>query len=171
MSRFTRLLGVLVLCAMALTGCAALADLGTLRTDLEDAGYDVPNINHNTMNGHSVLSLGVAAAEGDATEEDAGRIAEIVWTKYSGDFDELAITINGVPALTASADELTERFGERPDGSGEQKKGGSRVVVVIVVLIVAAVLAAIFVMVWLRGRRPPPPAQYPPSAYPYSPQR
>jgi len=176
MSRLARTLCATVVCLLALAGCASLADLGELQTTLEDAGYDVSNINHNTNNGHAVLSVAAVSEEG-STQEDVDRIAELIWTKFPGEFDELAIVLNGAPALVASADELAEKFGERPAGLADEAEedGGSNVVVVVVILVGAAVLAGILVLVWRNGRRPPPrgpvPPPYPPGGYPYPPQQ
>lgn len=174
MSRLARALCATVVCLLALAGCASLADLGELQTTLEDAGYDVSNINHNTNNGHAVLSVAAVSEEG--ATEDVDRIAELVWTTFPGEFDELAIVLNGAPALVASADELAEKFGERPAGLADEAEedGGSNVVVVVAILVGAALLAGIFVLVWRNGRRPPRgpvPPQYPPGGYPYAPQQ
>lgn len=66
----------LLVCLLALTGCAALADLGQLREDLDSAGYDATSVNHDTTNGTSVLSIDVSTVD-EPAYEDAERIAEV----------------------------------------------------------------------------------------------
>lgn len=158
----------MLMCLLALVGCAALADLAELQSDLEAAGYS-SNINHNTTNGHSVLSVSATMPNDVPSDEDADRIAEIVWTRFPGDIDELVVVINGNALLDATADDLTARFGERPDSVPAQGDGGGANVTVIVVALVAGLLVAGLVfLVWWRGRRPPPPAA--PPGYPQMPQ-
>lgn len=154
----------LLVCVLALTGCAALADLGQLREDLNSAGYDATTINQNTTNGHTVLSIGVAMPDDVPTDEDSEKVAEVVWTTYPSDFDQLVITMNGAVRLDATADDLTGRFGERPEIAGEPADDGgpSSALLVIVVLVVAVVFAGLMVLLWHRGRRPPPPVAPPP---------
>ncbi|MGB3437320.1 MAG: hypothetical protein WBA97_01100 [Actinophytocola sp.] len=153
----------LLVCVLALAGCAALADLGQLREDLDSAGYDAANINHNTTNGFTVLSVGVSMPDAVPTDEDAEKVAEVVWTKYPADFDQLKISMNGEVRLDASADELTRRFGERPESLDVVHEGNeSNGMVVIVAVAVAALLAGLMVWLWHRGRRPPPPVAPPP---------
>lgn len=164
---------VLVVFALvfALAGCAALADLGELRQDLRAEGYEVSGLSHNTMNGHDVLTL-TATSDSD----DAERIAEIVWTKYPAEVDQLVVTLNGTQALDLSADELTEKFGERPESLGPAaENGGPNITVIVVAVVGSLLLVALVVVVWLRGRRPPPPSAppgpvYVPQPYPAPPQ-
>ncbi len=164
MSRLARVLCAMAACLLALAGCTTLADLGELRTALEDAGYDVSNIDHSTNNGYAVLSISAVSEEGAPADVD--RIAELIWTKFPGEIDELAIALDGGPARVASADELTEKFGERPaDLTAKEEDSGSDVVAVVVILAGAAVLTGILVLVWRNGRRPPPRA-YAPQQYP-----
>lgn len=161
-------LAALLACVLALAGCAALADLGQLRQDLETAGYDATTVNHNTTNGFSVLSISVSMPDAVPADEDAERVAEIVWRKYPGEFDRLVVTMNGAPRLDATADDLTGMFGERPaDLAGSSEEGGSSsALTVILILVGAAVFAGLMVLVWYRGRRPPPPVAPPPGYQP-----
>jgi len=154
----------LLVCVLALTGCTALADLGELREDLSSAGYDANNINHNTTNGHTVLSIEVSMPDAVPTDEDAENVAEVVWTKYPSDFDQLVVAMNGAVRLDATPDDLTELFGERPEAVGDSAKksgGGSSALTVILVLVGAAVFAGLMVLLWYRGRKPPPPVAPP----------
>lgn len=154
----------LFVCLLALTGCAALADLGQLREDLETKGYDATSINHDTTNGYSVLSIDVSTAD-EPTPEDAERIAEVVWTKYPGEIDRLEISINGSVQLAEPYDNLLARFGERPEGMASEDDS-SPLTLIVVVVVVAVVFAGLMVLVWHRGRRPPPPVAGPPGYQP-----
>jgi hypothetical protein len=145
----------LLLCVLALAGCAGLAELGQLRADLDAAGYDATSINHNTTNGHSVLSIDVSMPDAVPTGEDAGKVAEVVWTENPTDFDQLVVTMNGAARLTATTDELTARFGERPEAVRKQSDdggGSSSALTVILILAGAAVFAGLMVLLWYRGR-------------------
>jgi hypothetical protein len=164
----------MLMCVLALAGCTALAQLTTLQSELASAGYSGTDINHNTTNGYSTLSIEATMPASTPTDEDADRIAEIVWTTYPVELDELVVVINGQVLMTASAGELTDRFGVRPVSSREDG-GGSGVVIIVVTLVVAVLLAGLVVLVWWRGRRPPPPVAPPgnppmPNPYQYPPQ-
>jgi hypothetical protein len=139
----------LLVCVLALTGCAALADLGQLRADLDSAGYDATSVNYDTTNGDSVLSIDVSTVD-EPTYEDAERIAEVAWTTYPREIDRMEVSINGTFGFAESYDELLVHFGERPD---------SPLTLILVVVGVAVVFAALMVLLWHRGRRPPPPVQ------------
>lgn len=155
----------LLLCVLALTGCAALADIGELRGDLESAGYDATNINHHTTNGVTVLSIDVTVLDDEPTDEATEHVAEIAWTKYPREIDRLEVSVNGRPLLAEDYDALVERFGERPEGM-PAGGGNSTVTVLLVVGGVAVVFVALMVLVWRRGRRPPPPVAPPPGYQP-----
>jgi hypothetical protein len=160
----------LVTSMLALVGCSAFSDAFDMGYELGLAGYDVNEFNDQNTNGHHVLSLDVTPSDRPSTEDEADQVAEIVWTKYEGAFDELRISISGDPALTATTAELTERFGERPpDLVSADDGGGDSTVVIVVTLVVAALLAGLVVFIWWRGRRPPPPVAppYPQPQYPY----
>lgn len=151
----------MLMCVLALVGCTALAQLTALQSELAAAGYQGTDINHNTTNGHSTLTIDLVMPADIPSDEDADRIAEIVWTTYPVEIDELVIAINGQVLMSASADELTERFGPRPVGQQDDGGGGS-VVIIVVTLVVAVLLAGLVVLVWWRGRRPPLPVAPPP---------
>lgn len=162
-------LAALLVCVLAMTGCTALANLGQLREDLDAAGYDATSVNHNTTNGNAVLSIGISMPDAVPSDDDANKVAEVVWTKFKGDFDRLVITMNGAVRLDATPDDLTSQFGERPAGatdSAPKKDGGSSALTVILILAGAVVFAGLMVLVWYRGRSKPPAAppgyQYPP---------
>lgn len=164
-------LAALLVCVLALAGCSALADLGQLREDIGAAGYDATSINHNTTNGNAVLSIGISMPDAVPTDDDANKVAEIVWTKFKGDFDRLVITMNGAVRLDATPDDLTSQFGARPESATERsadKDGGSSALTVILILAGAVVFAGLMVLVWYRGRSKPPAA--PPTHYQYPPQ-
>ena len=163
MARAT-LAGLLV-CVLALAGCASLADLGQLREDLDAAGYDATSLNHNTTNGVAVMSVDVSMTE-EPTDADAERVAEIVWTKYPGEIDRLQIAMNGRLQLEMTDDDLRTMFGDRPEGKADEESGGSSALTVVLILVGAAVFAGLMVFLWYRGRKPPPPVA-PPPAYPH----
>jgi hypothetical protein len=157
----------MLICVLALAGCTALAHLTALQSELATAGYSATAVNHHTINGRSTVGIEASMPTGTPSDEDADRIAEIVWTTYPVEIDELMIAINGQILMTASADELTERFGTRPV-SPRDDGGGSSVMIIVVTLVVAVLLAGLVVLVWWRGRRPPPPVA-PPPGYPQVP--
>lgn len=160
-------LAALLACLLALAGCATLVDLGKLQQDLDDAGYSATSINHNTTNGNSVLSVEVTMPDAVPTDEDAKKVAEIVWDRYPGDFDHLLIAMNGAIRMEATPDDLKAEFGDRPADLGAEAAedgGGSNALTIILILAGAAVFAGLMVLLWHRGRRPPPPVA-PPSGY------
>jgi len=171
MSRAVRALGLLV-CLLAVAGCSTLAALQDLSSEVQATGYENVNINHQSTNGHSVLTIEAMRNE-TLSDKDADEIAEIAWTTYEADFDELEVVPNGQLALTAGPDELAAQFGERPAGLSEKSSSGGVNVTALVVILACAVMVAVFlVLLWRRGnRRPPTPNQpYPPqSSFPYSP--
>jgi hypothetical protein len=155
MSRAVRVLAGLLVCLLAVAGCSTLAALQDLRSDIQAAGYENVNINQQNTNGHSVLAIGAVRNE-TLSGKDADKIAEIAWTTYPADFDELQVVLNGQLALTADRDELTAQFGERPTGLGEESSsGGVNVIALVVILGCAAVVAGILVLLWRRGRTAP----------------
>ncbi|MFI7678299.1 hypothetical protein [Actinophytocola sp. NPDC049390] len=166
-------LAALLACVLALAGCASLADLGKLQQDLDAAGYNATSVNHNTTNGNSVLSIGIAMPDAVPTEEDGKKVAEIVWKKYPGEFDHLVVNMNGAILVDATPEDLTAEFGDRPAGLTEESedgadRGGSSALTIILILAGAAVFAGLMVLLWYRGRRPPPPVA-PPPGYQYQP--
>lgn len=166
MSRAVRVVGLLLVCLLAIAGCSTLADLQKLGSEVESAGYDNVNVNHNITNGHSLLVI-KATRDGTISSADAEKVAEIAWTKYPGDFDELQVVLNGELKLTAGPDELKSRFGERPAELAESSSGGVNIVAIVGILLCGAVVAVILVVVWRRSNRPPPrPNQQYPQAYP-----
>jgi hypothetical protein len=172
MSRAVRVVAGLLVCLLAVAGCSTLAALQDLSSEVKAAGYENVNINHQSTNGHSVLTIEAMRTE-TLSGKDADKIAEIAWSTYAADFDELQVVLNGQVVLTAGADELAAQFGERPAGLGEESSSdGVNVTALVVILACAAVVAVILVLLWRRGnRRPPAPNQpYPPqSRFPYSP--
>lgn len=167
----------LLVCVLALTGCAALADLGQLRQDLGAAGYDATSINHNTTNGNATLSIGISMPDAVPTDDDANKVAEVVWTKFKGDFDRLVVSMNGAVRLDATPDDLTSQFGDRPEGltkSSSKKDSGSSALTVILILAGAVVFAGLMVLVWYRGKSKPPappqPNHQPGGHFQYPPQ-
>jgi hypothetical protein len=170
MAKFTRTVAGLAVALVALAGCAALADVAALSGDLQDAGYRSTSVNHNTVNGYSTLSIAATMPDEVPTEADGDEIAELVWTTYSGEFDQLQVTLNGKVVVNETADELRARFGDRPEGMADGgSAGGSPVVLIVVVVVIALVFTGLMVLVWHRGRRraaaaapqPVHPYQYP----------
>lgn len=167
MARVT-LVGVFLL-TLVLAGCSALTNLINLGDEIEDAGYRSVSCQSNSVNGYTVLDISAQSTGDEVTDEDGDRIAEVVWTKYDGTFDELRVTVNGEQVLAATEDELTDTLGERPSGVVTGGSEGTDFTMVIVVTVVAAVLlTGLCVLVWWRGRKPPPPVA-PPPGYPYPP--
>ena len=164
------LTGVFLL-TLVLSGCAALNNLLDLGDAIEDAGYHSVSCNSNSVNGHTILDINANTTTDEPTNNDAPRIAKIVWTTYDGTFDELRITINGTPSLDATTDELTDMFGNRPEGV-VSNTGSNFTMVIILTLVAAAILIGLVILIWWRGRKPPPPVapppyyQYPPQQYP-----
>jgi hypothetical protein len=146
----------LLMCVLALVGCTAIAQLTELQAELDAAGYLNPDINHNTTNGRSTLTIEALLPNGVPTDSNATEIAEIVWTRYPADFDELVVSINGEVFVDASAADLTDQFGARPAGE-RTASNETDVTAIVVVLVVAALFAGLMVLLWRRGRRPPPP--------------
>ncbi|HEX6359221.1 hypothetical protein [Actinophytocola sp.] len=160
----------LITSMLALVGCSAFSSAFNLGVELGKAGYDVVEFNYENTNGRTVLTLDVTPTDRPATEDEADRVAEIVWTKYPDELDEMRIAIGGEPSLTATEAELTEKFGERPTGLvSADETGADFTGVIVVTLVVAVLIAGLVVFVWWRGRRPPPPvaAPYPPPQYQY----
>ena len=161
----------MLLCVLALAGCSMFAGLSELRSNLTSAGYETQNIEHNVVNGRNVLLINAVMPHGEPTDAEANEIAEIVWTKYPAEVDELMITINGQQFMDASAGDLTEQFGERPASLGTHDGGGTNVLLIVVILVVAALFAGLMVLLWRHGRRvqpsvAPPSYQQPPPQYP-----
>lgn len=153
--------------ALVLSGCATLGNLVSLGKDIEDAGYRSVSANSNTLNGHTVLDIGASTTDGEeASDDDATRIAEVVWKNYDGTFDELRITVNGAPLLSATNSELADMFGDRPAGVVTEDEGSDATLVIVLTVVGALVLAGLAVLVWWRGRKPPPPVGPPTYRYP-----
>jgi hypothetical protein len=148
----------LLMCVLALVGCAAVMQLTELQAELDAAGYGNTDINHNTTNGHDTLAVDALMPNDVPNDANATEIAEIVWTRYPGEFDELVISINGEVFVEASAAELADQLGERPV---RENNGGTNVTAIVVVVVVALVFAGLMVLLWWRGRRPPPPVAAP----------
>lgn len=159
---------------LALVGCSVFKSMDALTKDLDAEGYQVVGINDNTVNGVSTLYLEVSKPNELPTEEMADDIAEVVWTKYHEDIDNLQVVINAQPMLTTNSEELTAKFGDRPAGVAdeEEKRSGTNVTALVVILAIAAAFAGLMVWLWRRGRKPPPPVAsvYPPGGYYYPPQ-
>lgn len=168
---------LLVSLLLVLVGCSVLKSMDALGKDLDAAGYEATGLNHNTVNGVSTLYVEVVRSNEVPTEEQADDVAEVVWTKYQEDFDQLQVVINAQLMLSADADELAAKFGDRPAGLTEKdgKRGGMNVTALVVILAIAVAFAGLMVWLWRRGRKPPPPVAppwpgYPPMGYSYPPQ-
>lgn len=148
-------------------GCAQLNNLIKLGGDIEGAGYDSVGCQSNSFNGHTVLEIQASTSAEPATQDDANRIARVVWEKYDGTFDELRITVNGATVLDRTESELADMFGDRPAGVVTEKREVANFTLVIVLTAVGALLfVGLAVLVWWRGRRPPPPVAPPTYQYP-----
>jgi hypothetical protein len=170
MGRFARAVAGLVAVLLALAGCAALADLAVLQSDLDAAGYQASNVNHTTMNGYSTLSIVATMPDQTPTEANGDEVSELVWTTYSGEFDRLQVVLNGQLMVDKDVDELRSQFGDRPEGmpSGGTDRG-TNVVMIVVVVVIALVFTGLMVLLWRRGRRRAVPAAPRPPVYPFQP--
>lgn len=132
-----RRLALLVLLCATLAGCAAIADLASLQTRVQDAGYRNVSLYHRSNNGTDLLEI---TASGSGPDQ----VAEIVWDTYPEHIDQLSITLNGTQKVYSEA-ELREAFGERqvtekPDDDTDVMKS------VITWLIVGAVVFLLFLV-------------------------
>jgi hypothetical protein len=171
MGRLARVVAGLAV-VLALAGCAAIADVVSLSSDLDKAGYVGTSVSHNTVNGYSLLRIETALPDRVPTEADGDEVAELVWTTYSGEFDRLRVVLNGELMVDKDVDELRAQFGDRPEGMSDLRSdNGSNVILIVVVVVIALVFTGLMVLVWHRGRRraalmrpPRPPNPYQPPA-------
>lgn len=103
---------LLVLCALVLAGCASAtaADFGT---ELKTAGYTLEKATHDRSVADGVLTLDITMSH-KWTDDDLDEIAQIAWTRYPDDFDELKVVINGKDVMSILDNELRAEFGDRP---------------------------------------------------------
>lgn len=176
-NRGRRLLLAVLLCIATAGGCATLTDLMNLSNRIEQAGYSEVEVNHQESTAGAVLTIDAVTPTKLPAEEDAVRIARIVWETYPRRFDELRIVLNRWPVVAASRADLAEAFGQRDPAL--DKDSGLRSVLLIALSAFAAIvvlLVAIVVLVIRRSRRtrhlpiPPLPPfqqypQHPPNQY------
>jgi hypothetical protein len=167
-----RRLALLVLLCATLVGCAAIADLATLQTHIQDAGYKNVSLYHRSDNGTDLLEI-------TASGSDPDKVAEIVWDTYPEHVDQVSITLNGTQKEYSEAD-LRSAFGERqvtekPDDDTDVMKSVLTWLIVgaaVFLLLVVGLIILIVVLVRRsRRRRAPqpyhpgwPPAGPPPAA-------
>ncbi|MCP2199898.1 hypothetical protein [Lentzea flava] len=165
-----RRFALFVLLCATLVGCAAIADLATLQTRIQDAGYTNVSLYHRSNNGTDLLEI---TASGSGPDQ----VAEIVWDTYPEHVDHVTITLNGTRKDYSEAD-LRSAFGERqvtekPDDDTDVMKSLIRWLIVgaVVVLLLVAGLIILIVVLVRRSRRrkaqqplyhPPPPPGWPP---------
>ncbi|GAB2867769.1 hypothetical protein GCM10027200_80220 [Lentzea nigeriaca] len=165
-------MALLVLLCATLVGCAAIADLATLQSHIQDAGYKNVSLHHRSHNGTDFLEI-------TASGSDPDKVAEIVWDTYPEHLDHVSITLNGTQKDYSEAD-LRSAFGERqvtekPDDDTDVMKSVITWLIVgavVVLLLVAGVIILIVMLVRRSDRRKArqphhpgrPPAGPPPSA-------
>jgi hypothetical protein len=173
-----RRVALFVLLCAALAGCGAIADLATLQTRVQDAGYTNVRVQHRSNNGTDTLEITASATD---PAQDNQQIAEIVWDTYPEHVDRVSITLNGSQQVYTEAD-LRDALGERqvtekPDDDTDVMRSIiTWLIVGVVVFLLLAVGVIILVVVLIRRSRrrkaqqplyhPPgwPPAGPPPSA-------
>ncbi|HEX8865847.1 MAG TPA: hypothetical protein VF821_09350 [Lentzea sp.] len=170
-----RRFALFVLLCAALAGCGAIADLASLQTRLQDAGYQNVSMYHHSDNGTDTLEITAAGSDPD-------KAAEIVWDTYPEHLDHLSITLSGSGKAYTEA-ELRDAFGERqvtekPDDDTDIMKSLVTwliVAAVVFLLIVIGVIVLIVVLVRRSRRRraqqpplypPQPPQAWPPTGPP-----
>ena len=165
-----RRFALFVLLCAALAGCGAIADLASLQTALQDAGYTNVSLYHRSNNGTDVLEI-------SASGPDPDQIAEIVWDTYPEHVDQVAITLSGTQTVYTEA-ELRDTFGDRavtekPDDDTDVMKSIVTWLIVgavVFLLLIVGVIILVVVLVRRSNRRkaqqPPnwPPAGPPPAA-------
>jgi len=158
------LLAAVLLGVVLVASCGTLADLESLSNRIADAGYEQVQVNHSLTNGRDVVTVEALTPTGPATDEDAERIARIVWESYPRMVDELQITLNG-RSLTVSRGELAEFFGDR-DPALDQGSGFGQVLLIILLVVLAVVAFVVVLVIVLvrqsRRNRRVPYAPYPP---------
>ncbi len=142
---------------LALVGCGAEPkpsddSLAELRSTLIGEGYLATNTSYSTI-GDPEVGVNAILDSDKPDVIDAGaerateRIAEIVWTTFPGEVSQVEVSINSGRESVLRSDELSEKFGERPDGLVEEDHTAT------VVIIAAGVLvAALVVLAWWRHR-------------------
>lgn len=166
-----RRFALFVLLCAALTGCSAIADLASLQTRIQDAGYTNVRLHHRSTNGTDSVEI-------TASGSDADQVAEIVWDTYPEHIDQLSITLDGVPRTYTEAD-LRDTFGERqvtekPDDDTDVMRSIVTwlIVAVVAFLLLAAGAIILIVVLVRRSRRlkaqqpPYPPQGWPPAGPP-----
>src|SRR5215217_7810269 len=149
-----RALLAVLLCAATAGGCAMVADIAGLTSRIQDAGYENVQVNHKVTNGVDVLTVEAVTPNEPATDEDALRIAEIVWTTYPRQVDRLDLVLNGRQVVSASRQDLTEEFGQRnPDLDKGTGIGRILLVGLAIVGVMLVLLVLLIVLLIRRGRR------------------
>ncbi|GAA3867886.1 hypothetical protein GCM10022243_36990 [Saccharothrix violaceirubra] len=138
-----RRLPVLLLLLLAAAGCAMVTDLTDLATRLENEGYTVVRVHHDVTNAVDTLTVEVKNAVTSAGEKDP---AEVAWTKYTGELDELVVRLDGRES-TYSAIELERRFGPR-----DEQSSSTVPIVLAVLFVVGCVVTAVVVVAAKRDR-------------------
>jgi hypothetical protein len=154
-----RRFALFVLLCATLVGCAAIADLASLQTRIQDAGYQNVSLYHRSNNGTDLLEI-------TASGSDPDQVAEIVWDTYPEHVDQVSITLNGAETVYSEAD-LRDAFGERqvtekPDDDTDVMKSLVTWLIVgaAVFLLLAIGLIILIVVLVRRSRRRK--AQHPP---------
>lgn len=158
-----RRFALLVLLCATLVGCAAIADLASLQTRVQDAGYRNVSLYHRSHNGTDLLEI-------TASGSDPDQVAEIVWDTYPEHVDKVSITLNGTEKVYSEAD-LRDAFGERqvtekPDDDADVMKSLVKWLIIGAVVFLLFVVGLIILIVVLVRRSRRRKAQQPPQHYP-----
>jgi hypothetical protein len=162
--RISALLAV-ALSAVMIGGCGSLADLASLSSSIQEAGYEQVQVNHNVNNGRDVVTVEALTPNEPATDEDVREIAEIVWQTYPRRVDELRIVLNGRPAAAVTRDELAQEFGARDPALDRGSGIGQFLLIALLVFLTGVALVVVLVIVLVRRSRRSrrvPDAPYPP---------
>ncbi|NUT91215.1 MAG: hypothetical protein HOY78_04220 [Saccharothrix sp.] len=104
-----RLLTVLLLCLVVVSGCAVLTQDEDLSARITEAGYSDVQVVHSDFEGFDRV---VVYASGGAEHDNGEDIARLVWDTYPSEVDELTVE-RGRAHFSGSAAELEELFGPR----------------------------------------------------------
>ncbi|MGO1052158.1 hypothetical protein [Crossiella sp. CA198] len=156
--RFRRLLApVVALCALTITGCAALTELVKLSQRIEKAGVEQVST-HQSTESTGLVRLRVQAQQRDRRadpEQTAQGITKVVWDTFPRRIDELEITLDGKLVSRADRAELIDRLGERNPALEEDTGDGGLGYWLPFALIAFVLLALglIGLLWWQRRRR------------------
>jgi hypothetical protein len=142
---------------LLLTGCGPIIRTEELHTALADEGYDLTNV----VVYDQELVVEVVLPGEVPTQADGEAVAELVWTTYDEEFEQLRVIANAETMLLSNANDLAQRFGERPAGLGEDSARSMNVTALAIILAVTSGFAGLLVWIWHLSRRSSPGPGYP----------